>query len=257
MSKKLLAIPFLFLLLFALCSEAFTYPPAYNEKFVIRSLRTIHAAQATYNATAGSGNYGTFQNLEKASLINSVLATGSIYGYRYQMVTVAGTGTMQAKFYVSAHPNRYRKTGRKSFYIDESGTLRGADKGGAAATIADPEIEYDCLPYEECTISALRTLVGAQTTYQASVGNSSFGSFNQLYAAGLINQNLADGFRHDYYFTCVTTAATAATPASFKISAVPANYGASGIRSFYVDANGIVRGADKNGAPADENDPPI
>jgi hypothetical protein len=35
------------------------------------------------------------------------------------------------------------------------------------------------------------------------------------------------------------------------------HYGEMGIRSFYIDTSGIVRGADKNGAPADVNDPPV
>ena len=257
MSKKLLAITFFFFLLFSFHSETSAYPPTYNEKFVIRSLRTIHGAQATYSATTGNGNYGMFQNLAQANLINSVLATGLMYGYRYQITTVAQAGTTPAKFYVSARPNHYRKTGRKSFYIDESGVLRGADKNGAAATIADPEIEYECLPNEECTISALRAVHGAQIMYQATVGNGSFGSFNQLYVASLIGQSLASGFRHGYSFSCIVIPATATAPAFFKISVTPVNYGASGIRSFYIDATGIVRGADKNGAPADENDPPI
>ena len=39
-----------------------------------------------------------------------------------------------------ATPQSYRKTGRKSFYIDETGVMRGADKNGVTATNDDPPI---------------------------------------------------------------------------------------------------------------------
>jgi len=257
MSKKFLAVPFLFSLLFAFCFEAFAYSPAQNERLVVRSLRELAGAQATYNATAGGGSYGTFQNLGQAQLIDAVLATGQKYGYYFQMVTIAATATTPARYSVSARPNRYRKTGRKSFYIDESGVLRGADKNGAAATVADPEIEYECLPYEECAISNLRTLHSAEVTYNATIGGGNYGTFAQLHAAGLISPGLVDGSHHGYNFTYSITTATTATPASFKLWAVPINYGVTGRRSFFMGVDGVLRGADKNGAPADENDPPI
>jgi len=255
MSKKLLAVPFVFSLLLAFCPEVFAYSPAQIERFVIRSLREVVGAQATYNATTGGGNYGTFQNLGQAQLIDAVLAAGFKYGYSFQTVTIAATATTPARYYVSARPNRYRKTGRKSFYTDESGVLRGADKNGAAATVSDPEIEYDCLPYEDCAIANMRTLHSAEVTYGATIGNNSYGTFAQLYAAGLISASLADGSYHGYNFTC--TINNSATPATFNFSAVPITYGVTGRRSFYIGLDGVLRGADRNGEPANENDPPI
>ena len=256
MSKKLLVIPSLFFLLFTFCAEAFP-SPAQNEKFAIRSLRTLHSAQVTYQATSGSGNFGTFQNLEQASLIDSALATGRKYGYDYQMVVTAQTGTTPAKFYVSARPSSYRKTGRNSFYIDESGVLRGADKNGAAASMTDWIIDPDCVPYEECAISSVRTLYSAEITYAATIGNGNYASFTQLRQANLISPVLATGTRGGYTFTFNYTDATSTTPAFFKLTATPIQYGATGRRSFYIDVKGVLRGADKNGAPADANDPPI
>jgi hypothetical protein len=35
----------------------------------------------------------------------------------------------------------YGKSGRRSFFLDSSGTLRGDDKKGAVATVTDPVIE--------------------------------------------------------------------------------------------------------------------
>jgi len=255
MSKKPYAVSFAFFLLLVFCSATLAYSPAHNERFVIRSLRSVVGAQATYSATTGSGNYGSFQNLRQAQLIDAVLATGQKYGYYFQTTTVAATATMPARYYVTARPNRYRKTGVKSFYIDESGVLRGADKSGAAATASDPEIEYDCLPYEECAIANMRTLHSAEVTYSATIGSNSYGTFAELYAANLISASLADGSYHGYNFTCAIN--NQATPASFNFSAVPINYGVTGRRSFYIGVDGVLRGADKNGEPADENDPPI
>lgn len=141
MSKKILAITFILSLLIVFCSESSAYPPVQNERFAIRSLRHLHSAQAAYQATIGNGNYGTLQNLSQASFIDSALATGLKYGYSFQIVVIAGVGTAPAAFYVSARPLGYRKTGKRSFFIDESGVLRGADKNGALANQNDPPIE--------------------------------------------------------------------------------------------------------------------
>ena len=255
MSKKLFVIPFLFSLLLAFSFDAFANSSAQNERFVIRSLRTINSAQATYAASTQNGNYGTLQNLGQANLIDSVLAEGLKYGYIYEIRRVLNTGTTPPSFYAAARPVIYRKTGRKSFYLDESGAIRGADRGGASATANDPIIN-DCFPSEECTIADLRTLSGAQATYSA-ISNKNYGSLNELYAAGLINAGLAGGLFHGYVFVCTIVPRTNNSASTFNITAVPINYGATGVRSFYLDESSIIRGADKNGAPANANDPPI
>jgi hypothetical protein len=57
-------------------------------------------------------------------------------GYRFELrVTPDGQS-----FEAVATPVEYGKTGRLSFYVNEKGSIRGADKGGTAATAADPEI---------------------------------------------------------------------------------------------------------------------
>ncbi len=260
MLKNHLVVPFFFALLFVFCSEALA-SPAQNERFVIRSLRTLHSAQMTYNATSGGGNYGTLQNLVQADLIDSALATGLKYGYSYQIITTdwsAAIPSTAATLRITATPLGYRKTGRRSFFIDESGVLRGADKSGAAATIADPEIQYECLPHEECAIADLRTLHSAEITYSATVGNGNYASFTQLRAEGLISAALATGSRNGYNFTYQTVdRISGVSESSFKLWATPITYGVTGRRSFYIGINGVLRGADKKGGLADENDPPI
>src|ERR1044072_2010602 len=59
---------------------------AANEGSAQSSLRTIHSAQATYQATAGQGNYGTMAQLGPVSgggqgLLDAVLSTGGKSGY--------------------------------------------------------------------------------------------------------------------------------------------------------------------------------
>ncbi len=45
------------------------------------------------------------------------------------------------KFEATATPAVYRKTGRRSFYIDQTGVLRGADIGGKPADVNAPPVE--------------------------------------------------------------------------------------------------------------------
>ncbi|CAN5400639.1 hypothetical protein BH10ACI1_BH10ACI1_11920 [soil metagenome] len=263
MSKKLITLLLLFLIVFfhpifnSKANAQTNNPRYFNERFVVQALVTISSAEATYSATSGNGNYGSLNDLLQATFIDSILASGDKYGYTFAL-SIANSAP--AKFNVTATPHRYQKTGRRSFYIDESGEMRGADKNGAVADVSDPTIDSCTMSgfsNENCTIRDMRTFSGAQMTYQATVGDGNFGTLSQLYAAGLIHPGMASGTTHGYNFVCLKIDRTPDSPASFKISAIPVNYGVTGFRSFYIDINGILRGADKNGEPADENDPPI
>lgn len=234
------------------------YPPAQNERFVIRALQQISGAQHTYISTAGNGNFGRFSDLRHFNLIDAALAGGYKNGYTFTMEIVnQSSPTNLSIFRVTATPRRYRKSGRRSFYIATDGVIRGADKNGAAATANEPQIEDYCLPNEECTVANLRTLYGAEATYQATYGNGGFGTLNQLAAGGLVNEFLARGYANGYNFTITLIAQTNNSPASFSISAVPITYGGTGFRSFYIDFQGIIHAADKQGAPATTDDPVI
>jgi hypothetical protein len=235
-------------------------PRYFNERFVVQALLTIPAAEATYSATTGSGTYGSMADLLAANFIDPALASGDKYGYSFVLVVIPRTTTTPERFYVTATPRLYPKSGRTSFFIDESGEMRGADKNGAAATVSDPIIDSCArsgFSNEYCTIRDLRTLHGAQMTYQSTFGAGTFGNLSQLYAANLIRQSMASGTNHGYSTICTAVLPTATMPATFKISATPATYGVTGVRSFFIDESGVLRGADKRGEPADENDPPI
>jgi hypothetical protein len=168
------------------------------------------------------------------------------------------TATMPAKFTATATPRLYPKTGRRSFFIDESGEIRGAEKNGATANAGDPPIVFDADTNERKAILALRTLSSAQETYKATIGNGNYApSLYDLHLAGLIGPNLASGVYYSYGFTTLTVEQTPKTPAIFKIWATPINYGQSGFRSFFIDTTGVIRGADHQGGFANENDPPV
>jgi type IV pilus assembly protein PilA len=112
-----------------------------NEGSAASSLRTIHGANATYQATTGNGNYapgasdsttwggagGAGAALNTANLIDGVLAAGTKSGYNftynsYQFVT----GANPPSFALRAMPqtaNGITATGTRNFGITTDGVL--------------------------------------------------------------------------------------------------------------------------------------
>lgn len=256
-----IAVLFLLLpqILFGASSAA--KPGFLNERFTILALIKIHGAQATYQATIGNGNFGTFANLQQAGFIDAALASGTRFGYTFTMTNTPYSAGTPSRFVLTATPQRYRKTGKISFYLDETGRIRGADRNGGTATSSDPSINPPCSlngGNESCALAAMRTLHGAEATFQATAGNGNFGSLAELSEMNLIDSALASGLAYGYVFTVVfVDTSPPHVPSSFKISAVPQNYPVSGIRSYFMATDGVLRGADKGGLPANENDPEI
>lgn len=83
---------------------------------------------------------------EMAGLLDSDLAKGLAGGYRLRYSIVPATEEDESErnkaagFMLAATPVVYGKDGRRSFLLDASGTLRGADKNGAVATADDPSV---------------------------------------------------------------------------------------------------------------------
>ncbi len=77
---------------------------------------------------------------EQAALLNDKLAAGSSGGYlfRYRVIGAAEVDT--PKFEVSAVPDDYGKTGKRSFLLDADGKVHAEDHHGAIATSADDTI---------------------------------------------------------------------------------------------------------------------
>lgn len=115
----------------------------HNEAGAIRTLQTLLSAQATYQATTGNGDYGTIEELGKEKLIDYVLAEGHRYGYLFRVRREKFSPESQASFEIVAVPRSYRRTGRRSFYMNETGVIHAADKNGAEANLGDDLIVID------------------------------------------------------------------------------------------------------------------
>jgi prepilin-type N-terminal cleavage/methylation domain len=101
---------------------------AANEGSAQQSLRTVHSAQATYQATKGNGAYSAnFANLHADALIDTVLNSGSKSGYEFAIVEAAGTGPT-AVYGVKCYPtitSGIAQTGTRRFGVIEDGVMRG------------------------------------------------------------------------------------------------------------------------------------
>lgn len=79
---------------------------------------------------------------DAAGLVDAELAAGSKGGYVFRCIILFASGeAAEPQFNLAATPAQYGKTGRRSFFLDASGILRGGDKQGAVATAQDPRIE--------------------------------------------------------------------------------------------------------------------
>jgi len=108
-------------------------PPEMNEAIAMSMLRMIVSAEATYQSTTGKGSYGSLDKLIEAKLI--AREPLDRYGYRFE-VSVSGN-----QFEATATPIEYGKHGRLSYFVDQSGVVRGGDHGGGAASAADSPMQ--------------------------------------------------------------------------------------------------------------------
>jgi len=112
-----------------------------NEASAISTLRTISVAEAVFQSTAGSGDFGNLKELIREQLIHPGLTNGIKNGYLFKVVREKGSSESLPSFAAFAIPLSYRKTGRRSFYIDESGVIRGAHKKGFEANVNDKPLD--------------------------------------------------------------------------------------------------------------------
>jgi len=127
-----------------------------RESSAVRSLHKIADALESYRRAYGQLPEALDQlgppleggfSPEKAGLVDTQLAVGESGGYRfrYTIVPAGGEGdeterNKNAGFTLAATPLQYQTDGKRSFYLDSGGTLRGADKRGGVATALDPAI---------------------------------------------------------------------------------------------------------------------
>lgn len=103
-----------------------------NEMAAVARLRSIATAEMQYQLDSG-GSYATMDELIKNRLIGD-LSEAKLNGYRFDVRVTPG------RFEATAVPVRFGITGKRSFYVDESRVMRGADRRGEQAVASDPEV---------------------------------------------------------------------------------------------------------------------
>jgi hypothetical protein len=133
--------------------------------------------------------------------------------------------------------------------------------------------EFDLQDRERNAIAAMRKVAGALKSYQSAYGNLPE-TLEQLgppardgaspEKAGLLDSDLAKGLAGGYRLRYTIVPASGEQnesernkAAGFTLAATPVVYGKDGRRSFLLDFMGTLRGADKNGAVATADDPPV
>jgi len=116
---------------------------AANEGSAQSSLRTIHSSEATYQSTAGAGNFGTLTALQTANLVDGVLGaadTSTKSGYSFTVTPVAFVaGVSAASFRATGNPSvpsGIPQTGTRKFGITEDGVMHGQTDNLATAMTA-------------------------------------------------------------------------------------------------------------------------
>jgi hypothetical protein len=122
-----------------------------TEKTAIESLKEIAEAVEKYRRTYirlpdSLANLAApakgAPNAEAAGMLDPDLAAGARSGYNFRYV-LASNSTLgaPAKYALAATPQVYGRTGKRSFFTDGDGVIRGADRQGGVGSVADPKVE--------------------------------------------------------------------------------------------------------------------
>ena len=109
-----------------------TNPPqtVQNERSAMGMMYTIAQAEMAYKKA--NGTCATLEQLSASNMFPKEMIEKT--GYKFELTVSAD------KFELSAVPLEYGKSGTLSLFIDQTFTLRGGDRNGAAATASDPPI---------------------------------------------------------------------------------------------------------------------
>ena len=100
---------------------------AANEGSAIATMRVIFSSEASYQASAGAGQYGSLANLGTLGLVDAVVVASPVTpksGYQFAAGSVAGPSV--PAFDASGIPAAFvgvTATGTRSFYVNESGVM--------------------------------------------------------------------------------------------------------------------------------------
>ena len=152
--------------------------------------------------------------------------------------------------------------------VRENGEWKILSLGLVLLDLPSLELEWDSAEAdknEETAIESLKDIAEAVEAYRrkftrlpeslSSLGPPLRGPATSE-AAGLVEGDLAAGMKNGYSFRYVIVGASGlGAPAKFELAATPLTYGRTGHRSFFRDAAGTLRGADRQGAVGTSSDP--
>lgn len=118
-----------------------------NEASALATMRIISSGEATYQATAGAGQYGDLAALRTNNLVDATVGAATIAGpgtpktgYLFSATNITGTGgaAFDAKGQPSVHTSisSLGATGSRSFFVSESGVVYFNTTGTAPTCLA-------------------------------------------------------------------------------------------------------------------------
>lgn len=149
---KLLSVGLVLLDLPALAFEWDAQEIETTERGAIDGLKRIAEAVEAYRirylrlpdslSKLGPTSKGAAPSADAAGLLDAELASGAKNGYKFRLV-IAGANTVgaAARYELAATPEVYGRTGRRSFFSDTSGVIRGADHQGGVGSEMDPRVD--------------------------------------------------------------------------------------------------------------------
>jgi hypothetical protein len=152
--------------------------------------------------------------------------------------------------------------------VRENGDWKILSLGVVLLDLPSLELEWDSAEAdknEQGAIDSLKDIAEAVEAYRrkftrlpdslSSLGPPLHGPVGAE-AAGLVQSDLAAGMKNGYSFRYVIVGGSGlGAPAKFELAATPLTYGRTGHRSFFRDAAGTLRGADRQGAVGTSSDP--
>ncbi|HEX5876343.1 MAG TPA: hypothetical protein VFY60_16965 [Pyrinomonadaceae bacterium] len=102
---------------------------------------------------------------------------------------------------------------------------------------------------ERRAINVLYSIAGGQLHYKQSKGGERYATLEELMVEQKHLKSMMENTGYKIDFTL--------SGDKFEVTAVPVEYGKSGTRSFFIDETMVIRGGDRNGAPATSSDPRI
>jgi hypothetical protein len=154
--------------------------------------------------------------------------------------------------------------------VRENGEWKILSLGVVLLDLPSLELEWDSAEAdknEKTAIESLKEIAEAVETYRrkfarlpdslSSLGPPLRGAATAE-AAGMLESELSAGMKNGYSFRYVIVGASSlGAPAKYELAATPMTYGRTGHRSFFRDASGTLRGADRQGAVGAASDPKL